>query len=563
MDSLSWQQFQALWKLKMRLMWRFWAQRDQLYRWTVLLSFLLSGALALALGAGVSFLVYLPAVSESSIKISGEFLQYLWLGLFMIVSFIWLISPLMFVMKNESLTLDISRLTRYPIAYQTLHSFHSVLALLEPWTLFFYPMLLGLWLAVWGWQQPLLILPAAALLLLWLAVHLFWSRLLQDVMTLLFNSRFLREFFSLALLLLVILISFLPALISERSSIEQLRGIHAPSLELFLFQWSTWRMLQTPMNLLLAFTPAGQLAHGLSGLYINNWRWWLEACLCLLAWAALAHLLGVELLRRLFTNPPAVSSVRSKGWKWLEGLQLPLPYQMRVLILKELRTYFRSLLGKLSFFLTPLLVVILRVVGLGSTTMVPPESLLLGMCLYIFMTSLFLYINFFGSDGEGFKLYLLSAAPFRRLLIAKNVALALFASGQFALVLVLFVGFYRQTGAQLIFFGLCSFLSLLLGVLTMGNILSVRFPVAMDLNQTQYRQSNGTPVMLALQILVMLGGICGLPLWFAQQQQEPLWLLAAFLTLLLGLTWWLLLGYASQLLAENRWLILDKVTHEE
>jgi len=41
------------------------------------------------------------------------------------------------------------------------------------------------------------------------------------------------------------------------------------------------------------------------------------------------------------------------------------------------------------------------------------------------MTSLFLYINFFGSDHEGFKLYVLAAVPERRLLLAKNLALAL------------------------------------------------------------------------------------------------------------------------------------------
>ena len=155
MDAITLRQLKALWKLKLRLLERFWHQRDTMYRWTMLFSLFFSTLVALVMGAGIGWLVYSLIPIGKDPGVGPQMIQMLWLGLFLTVSVVWVISPLLFVIKNESLTLDVSRLTRYPIAYRTLHGFHTLLSLLDPWTIFYYPMLLALMVAVgvqggWG-----------------------------------------------------------------------------------------------------------------------------------------------------------------------------------------------------------------------------------------------------------------------------------------------------------------------------------------------------------------------------------------------------------------------------
>ncbi|MGV3523983.1 MAG: hypothetical protein ACO1RX_07150 [Candidatus Sericytochromatia bacterium] len=565
MDALTLRQLRALWQLKLRLQLRFWEQRDSLYRWSMALSIGFSCLLALALAVGVGTVVNLLTPMAVPAQFGLELVKLFWLGIFLVLSVLWVLSPLIFVMKNESLTLDISRLTRYPIAYRTLHAFHSLLALLEPWTLFFYPTALALLAVALYRNGPVVLGPMLVLLLLWIMMHTVWSRLLQDLITVMFTSRWLREFLSIGLILLVILLSFVPALLSERTALEELSGIRASSPELFLYQWPTWRRLQPALTALLYFSPTGWFVHGLAGALQQHWQSWAEGCLGLFAWMSLANLWGVNLLRRLFTEPMAAHSIRQQREQtFLARWRLPgLSFGLRALVLKELRVYFRSLLGKLSFCLTPLLVLIMRVVGLGTSESASPASLVLGMTAYIFMTSLFLYINYFGPDGEGFKLYLLAGIPPRQLIIGKNIALGLFASAEFALVLVLFVLIYPQVDQQAVLFGCGAFVALLMGVLTLGNLLSLRFPGVMDLNQTQYRQSNGTPVLLALQVLSLLALVVGATLWLALRRQESPILLVVNLAALTSLSWWLLLPFSERLWQARRWQILEAVTQRE
>ncbi len=564
MDVITRRQLKALWKLKLRLLERFWHQRDTMYRWTMLISLLFSALVALVMGAGTGWLVYSLMPMGKDPSVGPQMIQLIWLGIFLIISVVWVVSPLLFVIKNESLTLDVSRLTRYPIAYRTLHGFHTLLSLLDPWTMFYYPMVIAMLVAVLAQAGAGLFISMSALLMLWVLVHTAWSRLFQDLITVLFNSRKLREILSLIVIVMVILVAFVPALITERTAFEQLAKIKAPNLELFLAQWPTWRKMRPLLEFFLYATPAGAFVQALSGLVYEQPRWWLEGCISLFGWLVLANISGIALLRSLFSEPPAIVASTASSSPLFAKWRLPgLAFDLRVMVLKELRVYFRSLLGKLSFFLTPLLVVILRLVGLGASGAYAPASLLLGMTVYVFMTSLFLYINYFGPDGEGFKLYLLSGMSERRVILAKNLALGLFAGAEFAIVLVLYTALYRQPDVDTILFGIGSFVALLMGVLSMGNLLSMRFAGFMDLNQTQYRQSNGTPILLAIQVLSMIAGVLGFALWIAHRQHEPLWLVGLMLAGLMSTGWWLLLPFSASLFKEKRWQILEEVTKKE
>ena len=191
MDSISTRQLQALFKLKVKLLTRFWRQRDEMYRWTMIASLVFSTLLACLMGGAIGWLLY--ALADLKTAISADIFQLLYLCVFSGLSLIWLLSPLLFILKNENLTLDISKLTRYPISYQNLHGFHTLLALLDPWTLFFYPGLLAILIAVVARGGSSSLVPMAVLLLLWIMLHTTWSRLLQDVISLLFRNRHLNS----------------------------------------------------------------------------------------------------------------------------------------------------------------------------------------------------------------------------------------------------------------------------------------------------------------------------------------------------------------------------------
>lgn len=566
-QALQRQQFRALLHLQQRLLRRFWVKQGSLYRWSTTFSYGFSALLACGLAAGIGFLIAIPGmagVSDATSSTPDLLLLWIWTFAFGVLGFMWTVSPLLFLMKNESLSLDLRKLMRFPIASEALHRFHSLLAFFEPWSIFFYPTCLAI---VWSsayWPGVTLLSRLCLLPLLgfWVCVHTLGNRFLQDLMLVLFRSRYWKESLSLLLLFVVMFVSFAPAFVADQLTSAPPLNMRANNPEALLYSFPLWLKIETLINGFLYFSPPGLLVQGLKSLRMNAYSSWAQHTLSLGLWSAMIYFLSWKRLQHLLHEPAQLTRrVRQSQTRF--QLAIPLPSVIKVIALKDLRTYFRSLLGKLAFFLTPLMVILLRGAGLGSKGNTHHYGYVLSIIGYVFLTSMYLYINFFGHEGEGFKHYILSGAKPLFILLGKNLALLLFGCAQFSVINMLFALLYPGLSLALLLFGGLSFLSMALGVITLGNLLSIRTPGPMDLNQSHYRQNNGTPILLGFQVLMLLSTLQAIPLWLAWWLNQSVLLLSGLLAIFSAIGWFLILRYAARIFPEAAPDILRAITAKE
>lgn len=566
-QALQRQQFRALLHLQQRLLQRFWVKQGSLYRWSTGLSYGFSGLLACLLAAGIGFLIAIPGlkgVSDAVAPAPEALILWIWTFAFGVLGFMWTISPLLFLMKNESLSLDLRKLMRFPIASEALHRFHSRLAFFEPWSVFFYPACLAI---IWSsayWPEVTLLSRLCLLPLLgfWVCVHTLGNRFLQDLMLTLFRSRYWKESLSLLLLFVIMFVSFAPAFVADQLASAPPLNLRAQNAETLLYSLPLWLKIETLINGFLYFSPPGLLVQGLHALRTNDYSAWAQHTLSLGLWSGMIYFLSWKRLQHLLHEPEHLTQKVRQNRAWIK-LSLPLPPVVKIVALKDLRTYFRSLLGKLAFFLTPLMVILLRGAGLGNKGDSQHYGYVLSIIGYVFLTSMYLYINFFGHEGEGFKHYILSGAKPLFILLGKNLALLLFGCAQFSMINALFALLYPNLSLEVLIFGWFSFLSMALGVISLGNLLSIRTPGPMDLNQSHYRQNNGTPILLGFQVLMLLSPLQAIPLWLAWWQGQSVLLLSSFLVLLSVLGWIFILRYAAHIFTQEAPSILQAITAKE
>lgn len=169
------------------------------------------------------------------------------------------------------------------------------------------------------------------------------------------------------------------------------------------------------------------------------------------------------------------------------------------------------MIGKLCFFLTPFLLVILRVFAFGPVAhAIPPTAVLLSAITYIFMTSLFCFAISLGSMGRALSSISTGLCLLRDSCWANNWPWPSSAVLSFSCSISL-SGNLNPLSWETLLFVLLAFATVLVGVLGLGTLISIRFPTPRwNLNQTRYRQS-ATPVLLAFEMLSLLLALP--PLW--------------------------------------------------
>lgn len=543
-------QILALLRLQLILLRRAWATPSA--RTIQIFSFLLSGVMALSLGGILGWLVILLTTFAQQDSLQATFSQWLFLLLWGAISVIWLIAPLLFVIQHEHLHLDPQSLLIYPLSFFNLYAMYTFTGLLEPWSLFFYPLLLGLCGGALVSIGARAILPLLLLFVIFTAIQVVWSRLLVHLFDSLLRSRKGRESGTLVLIAGLLLLAFVPAFIGQALETH-------PEWQSLLREPQIVSSLHLPLNLLLSFSPpglaTGVLLAAIQGHMVES----LSALGGLCCWLCLGICCGQALFRQFITQPPVSTGPQRRWSLWQTDLLAFLDYRTALLVKKDLRTLQRSVLGKLCFLLTPSLLLLIRLL-----TPLPPRStwpstlLLIGSMGYIFTINLFLFCNFFALDGPGFKHYLTAPVPIGTLIQAKHLALGCFVSLDFLCVLYLYQAFFVPISLETLCFVLLAFATVLLGVLSMGTFLSIRFASALDLNQSRVRQS-ATPLMLAFQFLSLFLLLPALAQALAQQAHQPRCLVMAFLLGLTSLSYVKLLPAQEQLFREQCLVILEAV----
>jgi len=298
--------------------------------------------------------------------------------------------------------------------------------------------------------------------------------------------------------------------------------------------------------------------------------------LWLLLWDAAGLLLGYYIFDRHHLREPGVRVREARSARAVTGplgralsfdgrLLAALPAEIRAVAAKDFHYLLRSVVGRFVLFITPLVAVVMvfmlgRAID-GPVFGIRPEPLLLfGMLLYaVLFSNNFLY-NAFAWEGDGVKSYFLSPVSLQRVLIGKNVAVWLFNSVLFVLVLVPWSIVMGPPDPLTLLSGLFLYAAALLVFTSFGNIISVRFPVPRDMSTTR-NQPAPIAILLSLLILVgtglLLGPFVSIPVLLGLSALQPLLLaaLAAAMVVVYRLT----LTYAARLLAERRDHLIDSL----
>jgi len=548
------QQLKSLFQLQFRLLQRAWSQPSALQKWGAVVGLLVTGGLAAVLGWVIGSLVVILGIYTREGPFQAQLVGYIFLVLLGLFGLFWLFSPLLFALQNDNLHLDLHKLLIYPLSFQSLYALHTLTGLIEPWSLFFYPLLIGLICGGVMVVGPSALAPLMILALLFGLLHVVWSRLLVNSLNSVLAHRRLRESAMLVLLLGIVVLAFLPALLGQQ--IE-----NNPDWQSWVKSPAILNTLRLPLNLLLAFTPAGMASLALSGTLQGEFTQVYLAETGLFLWLVLGNYLGTSLLRQMYTSSPGVAEQASPSPRWWKSdLLFFLPYDLALMVKKDLRSLSRSVIGKLCFFLTPFLLVILRVFAFGPVAHnIPATAVLLSAITYIFMTCLFLFCNLFGLDGQGFKLYLYGSLSVNRLLLGKQLAMTFFCTAEFLLVLYLYLVLFNPLHWETLLFVSLAFATVLVGALGLGTLISIRFPTPLDLNQTRYRQS-ATPVLLAFQMLSLLLALPALAQVLAHFGQQPRSLIMAFLLGCVCLSHKLLFQFCTELFQAQKLEILEKIS---
>ena len=244
----------------------------------------------------------------------------------------------------------------------------------------------------------------------------------------------------------------------------------------------------------LRWTPPGAAAFMLVGEEANNPIAYLKAFLTLSGyaialilatyWIARRAALGVEGRKK---RKVVIETAATNGYS---GWQLPLvPAQLSAVIEKELRYAMRNAQVRM-LALMPLILIVVRAVNSRRwATGRPPASedfltygsglIATGGVLYVFVILAGLSCNLFAFEEGGMRTLILSPIDRRKILLGKNIAVAVLALVYSTILLILNAIVFRDLTGRALLFIVLSFVIFATISFTIGNWMSIRFPKRM------------------------------------------------------------------------------------
>lgn len=514
---------------------------------------LLAAGLAGALGVG-SYLLFgeIEGIQKSPVWLA--FSLGLWaflLGLF------WVIWPVIAAQVDEAY--ELGRFFRLPVRPARLYAIQSLVGLVEPAVLFFYPALLGAGLGLARGLAPgagfsLALFAAYALMLV------ATGRALLNLFLNLMVSRRSGEILLVGFLVLLSLAALLPP-VDAAWLFERLGALGGSDSDLGL-------LAQTAAA--LAATPPGLLARGLAAAAAGETGAALGALGTMLALGGLAWFLGLWLLVRYYRGGRGLRLLPRRAAApprpVSTGLCLPLVADETAAVCeKEWRALVSNPKARLLFAVPFFLVIILKIVG-GAALLRwlwgDVWTALLLTVLGLYVLSVWggqLFSNGFGFEGHAARWPFFSPAPLEHWLRGRALAQAAFVLAQllglFAVVLGLMPGVsWRLLGLPALI--LPAALMLVLGL---GGLQSVRHPRRFHFQLSRRDRPSATGVLMVLAGLgaVALAGLGALGLF---GDGPGLWLALLGLVGLAALLLRALLGLAARELGARREALIEAVT---
>ena len=288
------------------------------------------------------------------------------------------------------------------------------------------------------------------------------------------------------------------------------------------------------------------------------------ALIVLTYWIARRAALGMDGRRRQKTAVVAENVTGYAGW------QLPLvSAELSAIVEKEVRYVMRNAQVRMMG-LMPLILIVIRFANyqrLGAARAVPPGNFLsygsgllaTGGVLYVFLILASLSCNQFAFEEGGMRTLILSPIDRRKILLGKNIVIALLALIFATVLLTLNTLVFGDLDAPKLLFISLSFVIFAALSATMGNWLSIRFPKRMRfgkrLNVSGVAGLLLIPMVIVLSTPPLLATLAGI---FTRSLVYEYVVLFVFAVLAVGL-YFLMLNFQGRSLAKREIDILEAV----
>ncbi len=441
-----------------------------------LLGAALGGLLSAGLTGGLGLAAWWLFARVEALAVQPVWMAFS-LGLFcFLLGLFWVIWPVIAARVDEAY--EMGRFIHFPIRPLRLYGLQSLVGLVEPAALFFYPILIGAHLGLAASLQPGW--PAAlGLSLCFVFMCAATGRCLLNLMLNVMTSRRSGEILFAGLLLTLGLAALLPP-VDASWLFARLGGFGAEPRDLALLA-NTARAV--------AATPPGLLARGLAAAAAGQTGAALGAGALMLACGGLAWMLGLWLLLRFYRGGrglalwPGRRSLRRRRRRSLRRRRRLWPSgPLAAIAAKELVTLARNPKGRMLFAVPFFLLIILKIIGAGQLLRylwgdawaAGLWSLLGAYVLSVLGGQLF--GNGFGYDGWAVRWVYWAPLRPRHWLLGRNLGQGLFAGLQFAGLGALLYGLLPDAGPRLLVLPICAFAFGLCVLLAVGDLLSLRFP---------------------------------------------------------------------------------------
>ena len=439
----------------------------------------------------------------------------------------WQLFPLMATAFTESL--DSSNLLRFPLSYRSYCLICLVYGSFDPATAVGSVWLLGILLGI-GFADPALSLWAALVLLAFAMVNILCARMIFAWLERWLAQRRTREILGILFFLFMLSFQFIGPLINRYDGKPRPGAMHLAR------EFSPAQRVLPPG---LAAEALAQVFHGHFGEALG----WL-----VLLWVygtAVGWLLNLRLRAQYrgenLSEAPGRSASRPAsrglhpGWK-----VLGLPGPSAAIFEKEVRYLSRS--GPMLFTL------IMPVFGLLILRLGPANSGKSGSFLarapnlafpmgagYALLLLTNLVYNNFGGDGPGLQLFFASPAPFREIVLGKNLAHMAVLTLELVLIWLTVCLMYRPPSMAVTLVTLAALVFAAPANLAAGNLLSIYSPKKIEYGTFGRQRASQTTVLASLAIQIGIAALSALVLFISRLGGNS-WLAASLFLALAALT---------------------------
>lgn len=390
---------------------------------------------------------------------------------------------------------DLRRLQIFPIPLGRLHRLNLAASINDVVFLFFVPMQLGLAagaIITMGWRAT----GWLAALGLFNVLNLCWSQALAMAIGRVMQARRRKELLVLLLPLLALAVYWLPYW-WLRTLPEAGRG--------------RWEEDSARIRAILDYFPSGWTFQALEATALGR-SWWLQAALLASALVA-GYWLSLWQLRRSLANREGSGRRSVKREK--DGLRpraFSLPGRFGALLEKEFRYLLRSSQGRYAFVWPVILTLLLRIFALQSEAnrqfleMAEGSQLMLFIGFFFFFFLPF-YVGPFGFDHRGIQTYYLAPVSFKKVLLAKN--LAVFALGGVCSLelVVCYSALFGWPGTAAVLLAVLGMVSGFPILFAGGNLVGCYFPKALKVTSLRGNNPPQAAVFLGMLLVALASAI--------------------------------------------------------